>query len=327
MNRFLNKIFQIDNIEILKLLPDNSIDLIYSDVLYGTNSNDIKDYDDKQFKNSKDVLAFYKPRFIEIKRVLKETGSIYIHCDWHYSHYLKVLMDSIFGIENFKNDIIRQCTNAKNNSKNWGRIYDNILYYTMSDNYTWNYIMEQKTEAELEKQFNKKTEDGRYFTTVPLHAKGETNGVTGKDWEHPERGTIKLPSGRHWATTPDKLLELDNEGGIAWSRNNVPRRIQFADEYDSKYIQNIWDLKSIGSRKSYISKGGLIYDTQKPFDLLKRIILQSSNEGDVVLDLFCGSGVTCEVSKEFNRNYIGCDLTEKSMEICKNKGLDVNFLS
>ena len=147
MNRFLNKIFQIDNLEFLKLLPDNSIDLIYSDVLYGTNSNDIKDYDDKLFKSSKDVLAFYKPRFIEMKRVLKETGSIYIHCDWHYSHYLKVLMDSIFGIENFKNDIIRQCTNAKNNSKNWGRIYDNILYYTMGDNYTWNYIMEQKNRS------------------------------------------------------------------------------------------------------------------------------------------------------------------------------------
>ena len=322
MEKFIDKIFKIDNLELLKKLPDNSIDLIYSDVLYGTNSRDIKDYDDTIFKDYKEVINFYKPRFIEIKRILKETGSIYIHCDWHYSHYLKVLMDKVFGVENFKNDIIRQCTNAKNNSKNWGRIYDNILYYTMSSDYTWNYIMEQKTEAEILKQFNKVTDEGRYYTTVPLHAKGETNGATGSDWQHPTRGTIKLPKGRHWATTPDKLLKLDEEGTIHWSKNNVPRRIQYADEYDSKYIQNIWDLKSIGSRKSYISKGGLIYDTQKPYDLLKRIILQSSKENDVVLDVFVGSGITCEVARDLNRKYIGCDITDKSMEICASKGLN-----
>jgi adenine-specific DNA-methyltransferase len=318
-----NKIYKIDNLELSKSLEDNSIDLIYADVLYGTNSKDIKDYDDCQFKTIEDAINFYKPRFKEWNRILKDTGSIYIHCDWHLSHYLKVLMDKEFGFNNFKNEIIRQCTNAKNNSKNWGRIYDNILFYTKSDNYTWNYIQESKTEAELEKQFNKIDSNGRYYTTVPMHAKGGTSGLTGFDWNHPTRGVIKLPSGRHWATTPDKMLELDLDGKIEWSRNNVPRRIQYADEYDTKYVQNIWDLKSIGTRTSFINKGGLVYDTQKPYELLKRIIFQSSNEEDLVFDPFVGSGTTCEVSRDHNRNYIGCDLSNKSIEICSSKGFTV----
>jgi adenine-specific DNA-methyltransferase len=323
MKEIINKIFKIDNIELTKKIDNESIDLIYCDVLYGTNSKDIKDYDDCLFKNPNDAIEFYKPRFLEFKRILKNTGSIYIHCDWHLSHYLKVLLDEIFGYQNFKNDIIRQCTNAKNNSKNWGKIYDNILFYTKSDNYTWNYIQEQKTEAELLKQFNKKDENNRYYTTVPLHAKGTSNGITGKNWEHPTRGIIKLPLGRHWSTTPDKLLELDKNGDIEWSRNNVPRRIQWSDEYDSKYIQNIWDLKSIGSRKSYINKDGLIYDTQKPYDLLKRILLQSSKEGDLIFDGFVGSGTTCEVSRDFKRNFIACDISNISIDICRKKGFDI----
>lgn len=121
-----------------------------------------------------------------------------------------------------------------------------------------------------------------------MHAKGSSNGITGKHWEHPTRGVINLPAGRHWATTPDKMSEMDDNGEIEWSRNNVPRKIQYAKDYDSKYIQNIWDLKSIGNRQSYINKHGLIYDTQKPYDLLKRIILQSSNENDIVKTTLSG---------------------------------------
>jgi len=314
---YKNKIYKIDNLELLKQLPDNCIDLIYCDILYGTNSKDIKDYDDTQFKSPSDFLEFYKPRIIEWKRVLKDTGSIYLHADWHYVHYLKVQMDKYFGYSNFRNEIIRQCTNAKNNSKNWGRIYDNILYYTKSDNYTWNYIEESKSEADLVKQYNKVDSNGNYYTTVPMHAKGETKGVTGFDWEHPTRGTIKLPKGRHWATSPDKMLVMDNNGEIQWSKNNVPRKICYADDYDTKAIQNIWDLKSIGNRQSYINKGGLLYDTMKPYEMLQRIILQSSNDGDLVGDFFMGSGQTLKVAKDNNRFYLGCDIGDKSFEQTK----------
>jgi len=319
--KLLNKIHLIDNLELSKKIPDNSIALIYADVLYGTNSKDIKDYDDTTFNNPQEALEFYRPRFIEYKRILKNNGSIYIHCDWHLSHYLKVLMDEVFGIDCFKNDIIRQCTNAKNNSKNWGRIYDNILYYTMDEkDYTWNYVQEVKSEAELQKQYNKVDDEGRIYTTVPLHGKGGSNGVTGFDWEHPERGTISLPNGRHWATTPDKLLLLDQEGGVSWSKNNVPRKIQYADDYDSKHIQNIWDMKSIGTRQK---NKDMVYDTQKPYELLKRIILQSSNEGDIIFDPFVGSGCTCEVARDHNRKFLGCDITEKSVNICEKKDFEI----
>lgn len=314
----LNKIYKVDNLELLNKINDNSVDLIYADVLYGTNSKDIKDYDDKLFKTPKDAIEFYKPRFEEFRRVLKENGSLYIHCDWHLSHYLKVLLDKYFGYNNFKNEIIRQCTNAKNNSKNWGRIYDNILYYTKNENdFTWNFIQEQKSDAELTKQYNKIDDNGEPYTTVPMHAKGGSNGITGKDWDHPTRGIIKLPNGRHWATSPDKMLEMDNRDEIQWSKNNVPRKIQYAKDYDTKYIQNIWDLKSIGTK----ANDDMNYDTQKPYELLKRIILQSSNEGDLILDPFMGSGTTLEVARDLNRNYIGCDITDKSIEICEKKGL------
>jgi len=319
-----NVIYKQDNLEVMKSMDDNSVELIYSDVLYGTNSKDIVDYDDTLFSNPTEAINFYKPRFLEMKRILKEDGSLYIHCDWHLSHYLKVQLDVIFGFENFKNDIVRQATNAKNNSKNWGRIYDNILYYTKhKDNYTWNFIQEQKSDAELVKQYNKIDEDGRRYTTIPIHAKGGSNGITGKDWEHPTRGLIKLTAGRHWATVPEKMLLLDEAGLLEWSKNGNPRKIQYADEYDSKYIQNIWDLKSIGSRKSYVNKGGLIYDTQKPYDLLKRIILQSSNEGDLIFDAFAGSGTTLEVAKDLNRDYIGCEITDKGIDIMRDKGLNI----
>jgi adenine-specific DNA-methyltransferase len=317
----INKVYLKDNLELLGELEDNSIDLIYCDILYGTNSKDITDYDDTLFKNPKDFINFYEPRLKEWFRVLKDTGSIYLHCDWHYSHYLKVMMDKVFGYNNFRNEIIRQCTNAKNNSRNWGRIYDNILFYSKSDDFIWNFIEESKSEADLEKQFNKIDENGEYFTTVPLHAKGSSNGITGKDWIHPDRGLIKLPNGRHWSTSPDNLMKLDESGRISWSRNNVPRRIQYAKDYDTKAIQNIWDLKSIGNRTSFINKSGLEYNTEKPYELLQRIILQSSNSGDLVADFFMGSGKTLEVARDTGRNYIGCDITEKSYNICKKKEL------
>ncbi len=318
-----NKIYKEDNLLLSKKLDNESIDLIYADVLYGTNNKEIIDYDDCKFRVPNDAIEFYRPRFIEFHRILKNNGSIYIHCDWHLSHYIKILLDEIFGIENFKNEIIRQCTNAKNNSKNWGRIYDNILFYTKSDDYKWNFLQESKSDADISKQYNKVDDDGRKYTTIALHANGKTNGITGKNWLHPSRGEIKLPSGRHWATSPESLLELDRNNRIYWSVNNVPRKIQYADEYDSKYIQNIWDLRNLGNRESYINRGGLIYNTQKPYELLKRIILQSSNENDIIFDPFVGSGTSCLVAKEHNRNYIGCDISDKSINICKKRGLNI----
>jgi DNA modification methylase len=305
-------LYHDDNINVLHKMPSNKVNLIYCDVLYNTKSkfNDYKD----DLGTPKEAVEWYRPRFIEMHRILAENGSLYIHCDWHLNSYLRVLLDEIFGYECFKNEIIRQCTNAKNNSNGWGRIYDNILYYVKDpENYIWNEAKEPKIESDLLAQYNKVTKDGgRRYTTIPLHAKGVTkNGETGRDWHSKTHGVIKLPDGRHWATSHSAMDELDSNGSIEWSKNNVPRKILYADEYGDKHIQNIWDIKSI-SGDSNIS-----YDTQKPIELLDRIIRASSNEGHLVCDFFMGSGVTALVSKSLNRKFVGCDINIKSLELTK----------
>ena len=301
-----------DNLDVLPKMPNGKVNLIYCDVLYNTKSK-FNDYID-DLGTPKEAVEWYRPRFVEMHRLLAENGSMYIHCDWHLNSYLRVLLDEIFGYECFKNEIIRQSTNAKNNSKNWGKVYDNILFYVKDpENYIWNEAKEPKIESDLLTQYNKVTSDGgRRYTTIPLHAKGVTkNGETGKDWNSKSHGLVKLPDGRHWATSHVVMDDLDSNGVIEWSKNNVPRKILYADEYGDKHIQNIWDLKSI-SGESNIS-----YDTQKPDELLDRIIRASSNEGDLVCDFFMGSGVTALVSKSLNRRFVGCDINIKALELTK----------
>jgi adenine-specific DNA-methyltransferase len=303
-----------DNLEMLRNIPGGKVNLHYWDILYGTNSKDIKDYNDCLFKTPQEALDFYRPRFEEMYRTLSSDGSVYIHCDWHLSHYLKVLLDEIFGYDNFRNDIIRQCTNAKNNSKNWGKIYDNILYYVKDNsNYVFNSPTISKTDNELTSQYNKLDKDGNRYTTVPLHAKGETkSGETGKDWNSKSHGLIKLPPGRHWATSHDWMDRLDGDGLIEWSKNGNPRKILYANDYLEKPVQNILNLKSIGGNEYYQTSD---YDTQKPLELLRLIIQTSSNENDLVCDMFLGSGTTAIACQELNRNFIGCDINQKAVDI------------
>lgn len=309
------RLYNIDNLELLKKLPDNSINIIYCDVLYNTNSN-FNDYSDK-LGTPRQAVDWYKPRFKEIHRVLKEDGSLYIHCDWHLSSYLRVLLDQVFGFENFKNEIIRQCTNAKNNSTNWGRIYDNILFYTKSKNYTWNPPMESKIESDLVKQYNKVNEKGERYTTVPLHAKGVTkNGETGKDWNSTSHGLVPLIKGRHWAVNHSEMERMDREGLIEWSKSGNPRKILYAKDYMDKPVQNIWNMKSSGGSSLFKD---MVYDTEKPIELLDKIIRTSTNENDVVADFFMGGGSTAVSAYSLNRKFIGCDINKRACELTKDK--------
>ncbi len=267
------RLYQGDNLDLLKKMPNEIVNLIYCDVLYNTKSkfNDYKD----DLGSPKEAVEWYRPRFEHMKRVMKPNGSIYIHCDWHLNSYLRVLLDEIFGYDSFKNEIIRQCTNAKNNSKNWGKIYDNILFYTKNPNdYVWNEMKEPKIEADLVSQYNKISIDGRRYTTIPLHAKGETkSGATGKDWLSLSHGLIKLPSGRHWATSHEVMEKMDSMNMIEWSKNNVPRKILYADDYGDKHIQNIWDLKSIGGDSYYKEN---VYDLKETIFEFGRLLTQDT---------------------------------------------------
>lgn len=308
------KLYLQDNLELLQTLPNNSLDLIYCDILFNSNQK-FDDYDDN-LGEPMDAVKWYNPRIKEMYRILKPSGSIYIHCDWHLNSYMRVLLDKIFGWKQYKNEIVRQCTNAKNNSNNWGKIYDNILYYTKGDKYTFNAPTEPKIEVDLVNQYNKVDSNGEYYTTIPLHGKGETKlGETGQPWNSKSHGIINLPKGRHWAISHSELEKLDKLGQIEWSKNGNPRKILYAKDYQDRPIQNIWNLKSLGVSPNKVQQ----YSTQKPIELLDRIIKTSSNEGDLIGDFFLGGGTTAVVCKMNGRKFIGCDIQTKALELTKSK--------
>ena len=216
-------------------------------------------------------------------------------------------MDEVFGRKNFRNDITRIKCNPKNfHRKAYGNIKDLILFYSKSENPTWNDPRVQYTEEDEARLFKKIDKDNRQYTTIPLHAPGETsNGNTGKEW----RG-IKPPKGRHWRSDPALLEKWDKDGLIEWSMNGVPRKKIYLDEKDGKKMQDIWEFKD----PQYPD-----YPTEKSLDLLKLILLASSDERDIVLDCFCGSGTTLVAAQELNRKWIGIDQSDQAIKIVKKR--------
>lgn len=297
------------------------IDLIYIDPPFATDgvftigedrvstiSSSLKDeiaYTDNL--KGEEFIEFIRERLILARELLSEQGSIYLHIDYKIGHYIKIIMDEVFGAENFRNDISRIKCNPKNfERKAYGNIKDLILFYSKSKNMIWNYPKIPYDEKDIKKLFKKIDAQGRHYTTIPLHAPGETkNGVTG--------GTFKgilPPKGRHWRSDPKELEELDNQGLIEWSENGVPRKIIYADEKDGKKMQDIWEFKD----SQYP-----IYPTEKNFDMLKTIISASSNPDSIVMDFFCGSGSTLAASQGLGRRWIGIDKSEKAIEVAKTR--------
>lgn len=215
--------------------------------------------------------------------------------DYKIGHYVKVMMDEIFGIENFRNDIARIKCNPKNFSRNaYGNIKDLILFYSKSNNVIWNEPLLSYTEKEKEKLFPKVDKDGRKYTTVPIHAPGETeNGATSKAFKG-----IFPPKGRHWRVDVATLELWDRENLLEWSSTGNPRKKIFLDERVGKRLQDVWEYKD----PQYPS-----YPTEKNEDLLDLIIKTSSNEHGLVLDCFCGSGTTLKAAQINNRFWIGID--------------------
>ena len=242
-----------------------------------------------------EFLAFLRERLVLLRELLSHQGSIYLHIDYKIGHYVKVLMDEVFGKRNFRNDITRIKGNPKNFSrKGYGNVKDLILFYSRSEDMVWNDPQVPVSESDKARRFRKVDAAGRRYTTIPLHAPGETiGGNTGKAW----RGMYP-PKGRHWRSEPEVLERLDQDGLIEWSANGVPRRKIFADEKNTKRMQDIWDFKD----PQYP-----VYPTQKNLDLLSFIIRTSSNAGDLVLDCFCGSGTTLLAAQVLGRVWIGID--------------------
>lgn len=252
-------------------------------------------------------LAFLRERLFLLRELLAEDGSVYLHIDYKIGHYVKAVMDEVFGAKNFRNDIARIKCNPKNFSrKAYGNIKDLILFYSKGKNPVWNDPREPYTEEDLRQLFPKRTADGRRYTTIPLHAPGETqNGATGK----PFRG-IAPPKGRHWRADVAELEKWDDEGRIEWSKNGVPRKIIFPEEREGKKRQDVWRFKD----PQYPG-----YPTEKNAELLRLIVAASSRPGDLVLDCFCGSGTTLAAARDLERRFIGVDASDKAIAAAQKK--------
>lgn len=254
-----------------------------------------------------DVMAYLvmmTPRLLELHRVLKQTGSLYLHCDPTASHYLKVICDQIFDPRRFRSEIIWKRSSAHSDTKQGrmqhGHIHDTILFYTKSDRWTWNPIY-TPYEASYINEFYKYEEEG----TGRRYRLGDlTAAKPGGDTSYEFKGARPY-KGRFWAYSREKMEEFDRQGRLVYSKTGMPQYKRYLDEMPGTALQDIWtDIRPIGS-----STEALGYPTQKPVSLLERIIRSSSNEGDIVLDPFCGCGTTISAAEKLNRSWIGIDIT------------------
>jgi len=232
-----------DNLELLKELDDNSIDLIYCDILYGTGRK-FSDYQDLKPIRS-DIEEHYIPRIKEMQRVLKETGTIYLQMDTKINHWIRCIMEDIFGHDNMRNEIIWYYNTAPRKKNDFGKRHDIIYRFTKSDNYKFNPIREPYSES-------------------------APRGYAKEKYYHPE----------------------------------------------GKVVGDVWQMNILGQNDKTERVG---YDTQKPKELIERIIKASSNEGDLIADFYMGSGTTAVVAKELNRNFIGCDINPRAVELTKKR--------
>jgi site-specific DNA-methyltransferase (adenine-specific) len=284
IENYINKLFCKDNLELLKELPNNSIDLIYSDILYGTGVK-FDDYQDLKI-NIKEKLIFdiipetiynhYWIRLIEMKRILKDTGSIYLQMDTRINHWIRIMMDMIFGYNNFHNEITWNYRFSPVSSSHFSKAHDIILFYSKSDTYTFNKINHLFDSSERTKSDWLKFAD-------------ENGNVLMKDLPSSlKNSSIFIRSGR-------------KDGDVGFNcLNGIPI--------------DWWEIPtSVRGNNPEIKHGK--YNTQKPERLLERIILASSNENDIVLDLYMGSGTSMVVAKKNNRKWIGCDINSKSIDL------------
>lgn len=319
-----NLLIEGDNIYGLKLLLEErnlggKVDLVYIDPPFATNydftitngrastisnsrSGEIA-YSDKLL--GYEFVNYIRERVILLRELLSDKGSIYLHTDTKIGHYLKVMMDEVFGMDNFRNDITRVKCNPKNfKRKGYGNIKDTILFYSKGASPIWNEPHEAYSKVDIEKLFPKLAPNGRRYTTVPIHAPGEVFD------SKPFKGKMP-PSGRHWRTDVETLERWDREGLIEWSSTGNPRKIIFADEKKGKRVQDIW--------MDYKDPQYPVYPTEKNQEFIDLIISTSSNDDSIVLDCFCGSGTTLKSASELGRKWIGIDKSPLAIEAVKKK--------
>lgn len=263
-------------------------------------------------------LVMMTARLIELRRVLKPTGSLYLHCDPAASHYLKIVMDTIFGVQNFVNEIVWKRSDAHNDSKqgakHYGRIHDVLLFYAKSEQSRFKAIYRSLPQSTVDNWYkNIEPETGRRFNKADVTGPGgAAKGNPFYEWKGVSR---------YWRYSKENMEKLDSEGKLVYSKSGMPYEKRYLDESKGVAVQDWWD--DIQMLRGITDNGERLgYPTQKPLALLERIIEASSNEGDVILDPFCGCGTAVVAAQKLNRKWIGIDITHLSIALMKYRLLD-----
>ncbi len=258
-------------------------------------------YRDTWGKGISSYLTMMYERLKLMHKLLADDGSIYVHCDWKVSAYLRLILDDIFGKDNFQNEIIWRRANSHNDGNRFGVITDTIFYFAKSKRVIYNKVFIPRTDEETLAEYNQIDEKtGRRFKSVSMNAAGQ-----GEPKFFGKMGLLKPPTGTHWRWSQERINEAIEKDLIYFTKNGVPRYKQFPEDIEGKQVQNLWtDFMAISSQSNEL----IGYPTQKPEALLERIIKASSNEGDLVADFFCGSGTTAAVAEKLGRKWIACDL-------------------
>lgn len=315
-------LYRDDNLAVLRDLPDGSVDLIYLDPPFFTNriyeviwgeEAEIRSFKDRWEGGIQHYIEWMYLRAVELHRVLKPNGSLFFHCDPHASHYLKVMLDGLFGMTTFRNEIIWRRYGSHNDSaqgsKHFGRVHDTLLLYTKGNKPTWNQLY-----TPLDREYVKKNyryiegETGRQYMTTPLTGPGgEAKGNPVFEWKGHTRA---------WRYSKETMQELHDKGRLHYSKTGYARQKFYLEESKGVPVPDIWtDIKPLTGH----NRERLGYPTQKPEALLDRIILSSTNPGDVVLDPFCGCGTTVVVAERLKRQWIGIDISATAVEIMRRR--------
>jgi DNA modification methylase len=322
-----------DNLDQLRKLPDGCVDLIYIDPPFNSNRNyevfwgetkEKRAFDDRH-ASTEAYIEFMRPRCVELARVLKKSGSFYYHCDWHASHYVKVMLDQIFGESSFQNEIVWRRTNARGDQGRWPRMHDVIFMYA-DDRHapTFTPLMAPADEAKMPHTLVTGP-DGQKYNTSDLTGAGVTkDGESGRPW----RDFNPTKFGRHWGNAHSQMDEWDAAGLIHWPKSKgaaggFPRKRHEDVFVASARMVQIGDVWTDIDRLNQTAKERLGYPTQKPLALLERIIRASSVENAIVLDAFCGCGTALVAAQTLRRQWIGIDVSPTACRVMAKRMRDV----
>ncbi len=330
-----NKLIWGDNLYVMSSLLEHfagKVDLIYIDPPFATGADfsfasivgegdlkivkeqsilEEKAYRDTWGEGSDSYLSMMYQRLLIMRDLLSANGSLYVHCDWRENSHLRLLLNEVLGPQNFRAEVVWKRTSAHSDSSTYGQVHDSILFYTRSDEFTWNSPKTDYEDWYVERYYRYQDPDGRRFMSDNLSAKG----LSGGGYEYVWKGCKGL-----WRLPESRMAELDKAGRIFYTKNGVPRLKRYLDEMEGRPVQSLWDdIQSVVSWSQQITG----YATQKPEDLLLRIVSASSNDSSLIADFFCGSGTTLTVAETLGRRWIGCDLSRFGIHTARKRLMDI----